>query len=108
MSDLDRRAALAMGWTWAEHTRRVGGGGHWKSPDGSMFYRWSPSTDRNDLSELFREVERRGLEMEFIDKSTWEWSGLSDKSVMYTFWLLTADPAIICLAAVETLEAANG
>ena len=109
MNDLDRRAALAMGWEWVEHTRRAGGGGHWKSPDGSMFYRWSPSTDRNDLAELLCEVERRGLGSELSNKISYMWIEKTvSKEVLeipYTIWVMTSYPAVICKAACEVLEA---
>ena len=57
--ELDRRAALAMGWTWG----LVGYDSCWHK-DGNfkrLGSSWSPSTDRNDLAELLREVERRGI-----------------------------------------------
>ena len=112
MSDeLDRRAALAMGWTWG----LVGYDSCWHK-DGN-FKRlgsdWSPSTDRNDLAELLREVKNSGYDTKFI-------SSLADKLsiVKYDFdcqidiWsafdFLTANPAVICEAACEVLEAANG
>ena len=118
MSDeLDRRAALAMGWTWIQHTSETfdESDGHWTAQNGHMErYFFSPSTDRNDLSELLREVERRGMQKAFIER-------MSDHAPMLTaqqlrnfeddwlepFWYMTADPAIICEAVCEVLEAAN-
>lgn len=94
--ELDRRAALAMGWTWG----LVGYDSCWHK-DGN-FKRlgsgWSPSTDRNDLAELLREVERRGLAHDF------EHAFFGTAGWIYVFGALTADPAIICAAACEVLE----
>ena len=112
MSDeLDRRAALAMGWTWIQHTSETfdESDGHWTAQNGHMErYFFSPSTDRNDLAELLREVERRGeferfvwmLKLELFRKEQRE--DLAQCKIEK--WLLTADPAIVCRAAVETLE----
>ena len=108
MSDeLDRRAALAMGWTWG----LVGYDSCWYK-DGD-FKRlgsdWSPSTDRNDLAELLREVERRGLALDMVDRAVDAWmkNDTHDNTDMCMFWFLVSDPAIICEAACEVLEAAN-
>ena len=109
MSDeLDRRAALAMGWTWG----LVGYDSCWHK-DGNfkrLGSNWSPSTDRNDLAELLREVERRGLALDIVDRAVDAWmkNDTHDNTDMCMFWFLVADPAAICLAAVEVLEAANG
>ena len=111
MSDLDRRAALAMGWTETD-MRPV-----WKDKFGNSHWVggvecWSPSTDRNDLAELLREVERRGMQKAFIER-------MSDRAPMLTaqqlrnfeddwlepFWYMTANSAVICEAACEVLEA---
>ena len=116
MSDeLDRRAAKAVGWTqiaeepwfWVDRNGMSVGIGIDEDS-------WSPSTDRNDLAELLREVERRGMQKAFIER-------MSDHAPMLTaqqlrnfeddwlepFWYMTADPAIICEAVCEVLEAAN-
>ena len=107
--ELDRRAALAMGWTWG----LVGYDSCWHK-DGNfkrLGSSWSPSTDRNDLAELLREVERRGMQKAFIER-------MSDHAPMLTaqqlrnfeddwlepFWYMTAAPAIICEAACKVLE----
>ena len=95
-----------MGWTWG----LVGYDSCWNK-DGDfrrLGSNWSPSTDRNDLSELLREVERRGeferfvwmLKLELFRKEQRE--DLAQCKIEK--WLLTADPAIVCRAAVETLE----
>ena len=109
MSDeLDRRAALAMGWTWIQHTSETfdESDGHWTAQNGHMErYFFSPSTDRNDLAELIREVGRLGLDHKMATKMFDKWADEAHKGSW--IWLLTADPAIVCLAAVEVLEAAN-
>ena len=100
--ELDRRAALAMGWTWG----LVGYDSCWNK-DGDfrrLGSNWSPSTDRNDLSELLREVERRGLDKVAASKNFDRWVESNSKSDAW-IWLLTADPAVICEAACEVLEA---
>ena len=97
MSDeLDRRAALAMGWTetgmrpvWRDKF----GNSHWVGG----IEGWSPSTDRNDLAELLREVERRGLEFD-LDMI------FEFPSIAATFGI---DVAKLCEVACEVLEAAN-
>ena len=115
MSDeIDRRAAKAVGWTqiaeepwfWVDRNGMSVGIGIDEDS-------WSPSTDRNDLAELLREVKNSGYDTKFI-------SSLADKLsiVKYDFdcqidiWsafdFLTANPAVICEAACEVLEAANG
>ena len=107
MSDeLDRRAALAMGWTETD-MRPV-----WKDKFGNSHWVggvecWSPSTDRNDLAELLREVERRGLALDMVDKAVDAWmkNDTHDNTDMCMFWFLVADPAVICEAACEVLEA---
>jgi len=106
--ELDRRAALAMGWK----KNIIGYDWCW-GKDGKfqrLLSRWSPSTDRNDLAELLREVERRGQAHLFIDKMLSAWLKCDDHDGidMMTFWHMTADPAVICEAACEVLEAANG
>ena len=109
MSDeLDRRAALAMGWKemkgpFKEYWRWIDTNG-----DSRRQVNWSPSTDRNDLSELIKEVVRRDdILYEDIDlrqRLHEEWlSKPTDRD--FAVWLLTADPAIICEAACEVLEA---
>ena len=103
-NEIDRRAALAMGWTWG----LVGYDSCWNK-DGNfkrLGSSWSPSTDRNDLVELLREVERRGQAHLFIDKMLSAWLRCDDHDGidMMTFWHMTADPAIICAAACEALE----
>ena len=111
MSDeLDRRAAKAVGWTqiaeepwfWVDRNGMSVGIGIDEDS-------WSPSTDRNDLAELLREVERRGLALDMVDKAVDAWmkNDTHDNTDMCMFWFLVADPAVICLAAVEVLEAAN-
>ena len=110
MSDeLDRRAALAMGWTWIQHTSETfdESDGHWTAQNGHMErYFFSPSTDRNDLAELLKEVERRDCQCAFTMKVMHEWPARPIGSLYaFSFWLLTADPAIICEAACEVLEA---
>ena len=111
MSDeLDRRAALAMGWTWG----LVGYDSCWNK-DGDfrrLGSSWSPSVDRNDLAELLREVERRGLGDNLARKMRVLWMEEGRAVIAwpindYTFWLMVLDPAVICEAACEVLEAAN-
>ena len=111
MSDeLDRRAALAMGWTWG----LVGYDSCWNK-DGDfrrLGSSWSPSADRNDLAELLREVERRGLGDNLARKMRVLWMEEGRAVIAwpindYTFWLMVLDPAVICEAACEVLEAAN-
>ena len=98
MSDeLDRRAALAMGW------KETGISPIWETKTGESRWLgyiegWSPSTDRNDLAELLREVERRGLAHDF------EHAFFRTAGWIYVFGALTADPAVICAAACEVLE----
>ena len=97
MSDeLDRRAALAMGWAELSEDKDS----HWFIRDGGeLMYiggcDWSPSTDRNDLAELLREVERRGLEFD-LDRV------FEFPSIAATFGI---DTAKLCEAACEVLEA---
>ena len=102
--ELDRRAALAMGWTWG----LVGYDSCWHK-DGNfkrLGSSWSPSTDRNDLAELLREVERRGIvatyNMSTRVRDLWS----ADESILANqyFFALTADPAVICEAACKVLE----
>ena len=102
--ELDRRAALAMGWTWG----LVGYDSCWNK-DGNfkrLGSSWSPSTDRNDLAELLREVERRGIvatyNMSTRVRDLWS----ADESILANqyFFVLTADPAVICEAACKVLE----
>ena len=102
--ELDRRAALAMGWTWG----LVGYDSCWNK-DGNfkrLGSSWSPSTDRNDLAELLREVERRGIvatyNMSTRVRDLWS----ADESILANqyFFALTADPAVICEAACKVLE----
>ena len=110
MSDeLDRRAALAMGWTYV---KAKDGLDDWYDDgnDGIVFVnRWSPSTDRNDLAELLCEVERRGLGSELSNKISYMWIEKTvSKEVLeipYTIWVMTSYPAVICKAACEVLEA---
>ena len=108
MSDeLDRRAALAMGWT--EYTQKNTGDKYWVNSEDvlRLVESWSPSTDRNDLAELLREVERRGLALDMVDKAVDAWmkNDTHDNTDMCMFWFLVADPAVICEAACEVLEA---
>ena len=112
MSDeLDRRAALAMGWTWIQHTSETfdESDGHWTAQNGHMErYFFSPSTDRNDLSELLREVERRKpLAFDLNAKILTLWESDKEHHAFFAYSII-ADPAIICEAACEVLEAANG
>ena len=102
--ELDRRSALAMGWTWG----LVGYDSCWHK-DGNfkrLGSSWSPSTDRNDLAELLREVERRGIvatyNMSTRVRDLWS----ADESILANqyFFALTADPAVICEAACKVLE----
>ena len=98
MSDeLDRRAALAMGWTTDKHATT--GWDRITDNDGRSFWliTWKPSTDRNDLAELLREVERRGLEFD-LDRM------FEFPSISATFGI---DTAKLCEAACGVLEAAN-
>ena len=110
MSDeLDRRAALAMGWTHET-------GALWNKLDGRPELvggnrsNWSPSTDRNDLAELLREVERRGVVATYNVSTRIRDLWSADESVLANqyFFAMTADPAIICEAACEVLEEENG
>ena len=108
MSDeLDRRAALAMGIKRHEDYF----GEYWESADGKYCEKEPPhpSADRNDLAELLREVERRGLALDMVDKAVDAWmkNDTHDNTDMCMFWFLVSDPAIICEAACEVLEAAN-
>ena len=97
MSDeLDRRAALAMGWKETDMRpvwRDKFGNSHWVGGVEG----WSPSTDRNDLAELLREVERRGVEFD-LDRI------FEFPSIAATFGI---DVAKLCEAACGVLEAAN-
>ena len=109
--ELDRRAALAMGWKQIAEEPWF-----WVDNNGMAVLigmeddTWSPSTDRNDLVELLREVERRGLALDMVDRAVDSWmkNDTHNNTDMCMFWFLVADPAAICLAAVEVLEAANG
>ena len=112
MSDeLDRRAALAMGWRIEMDSI----GWEWGiDKDGTRWplENWSPSVDRNDLAELLREVERRGLGDNLARKMRVLWMEEGRAVIAwpindYTFWLMVLDPAVICEAACEVLEAAN-
>ena len=103
--ELDRRATIAMGWTWG----LVGYDSCWNK-DG-IFKRlssnWSPSTDRNDLAELLREVERRKpLAFDLNDKILTLWESDKEHHAFFAYSII-ADPAIICEAACEVLEATN-
>ena len=108
MSDeLDRRAALAMGIKRHEDYF----GEYWESADGKYCEKEPPhpSADRNDLAELLREVERRGLALDMVDRAVDAWikNDTHDNTDMCMFWFLVADPAVICEAACEVLEAEN-
>ena len=108
MSDeLDRRAALAMGIKRHEDYF----GEYWESADGKYCEKEPPhpSADRNDLAELLREVERRGLALDMVDRAVDVWikNDTHDNTDMCMFWFLVADPAVICEAACEVLEAEN-
>ena len=107
--ELDRRAARAMGWTIDKHATT--GWDRITDNDGRSFWliTWKPSTDRNDLAELLKEVERRGLAADMVDEAADAWmkSGTLDGMDMSIFWFLVADPAIICEAACKVLEATN-
>ena len=110
MSDeLDRRAALAMGWT--EYTQKNTGDKYWVNSEDvlRLVESWSPSTDRNDLAELLREVERRGVVATYNVSTRIRDLWSADESVLANqyFFAMTADPAIICEAVCEVLEAAN-
>ena len=99
MSDeLDRRAALAMGWT--EYTQKNTGDKYWVNSEDvlRLVESWSPSTDRNDLAELLREVEWRALDFD-LDRA------FEFPSIAAAFRI---DTAKLCEAACEVLEAANG
>ena len=105
--ELDRRAAKAMGWKqiaeepwfWVDNNGMT-------VSVGMEDDTWSPSTDRNDLAELLKEVERRDCQGAFTMKVMHEWPARPIGSLYaFSFWLLTADPAIICEAACEVLEA---
>ena len=112
--ELDRRAALAMGWKQIAEEPWF-----WVDNNGMAVLigmeddTWSPSTDRNDLVELLREVERRGLGDSLARKMRVLWMGDGRAATEwpindYTFWLMILDPSRICEAACEVLEAANG
>ena len=108
MSDeLDRRAALAMGWKETDMRpvwRDKFGNSHWVGGVEG----WSPSTDRNDLSELLREVGRRDLKIrDNLRKKIYELYFEDDEILAYTdvYYSIMADPAVICEAACEVLEA---
>ena len=103
--ELDRRAALAMGW------KETGISPIWETKTGESRWLgyiegWSPSTDRNDLAELLREVEWRGIvatyNMSTRVRDLWG----ADESILANqyFFALTADPAVICEAACKVLE----
>ena len=108
MSDeLDRRAALAMGWT--EYTQKNTGDKYWVNSEDvlRLVESWSPSTDRNDLAELLREVERRKpLAFDLNDKILTLWESDKEHHAFFAYSII-ADPAIICEAACEVLEATN-
>jgi len=107
--DLDRRAALAMGWTASGYVLCGVKIEYW---DGDPKERgvgyFNPSTDRNDLAELLQEVEKRGhhktVILHFRLDGIWREDIEAMRRSAFTAWLLTADPAIICAAAVEVLE----
>ena len=108
MSDeLDRRAALAMGWTETDMRpvwRDKFGNSHWVGGVEG----WSPSVDRNDLAELLREVGRRDLKIrDNLRKKIYELYFEDDEILAYTdvYYSIMADPAVICEAACEVLEA---
>ena len=109
MSDeLDRRAALAMGWRHEKGDLFEKQNG---KPElvGNGYAYWSPSTDRNDLSELLSSILEKHLGFLLDKKIRPLWSG--DRIApagTQMFWCLIADPAIVCEAACEVLEAANG
>ena len=114
MSDeLDRRAALAMGWTVRVEAVIGTSGGTIEYWGGDREERpinaFRPSTDRNDLAELLREVERRGVVATYNVSTRIRDLWSADESVLANqyFFAMTADPAIICEAVCEVLEAAN-
>ena len=111
--ELDRRAAKAMGWKqiaeepwfWVDNNGMT-------VSVGMEDDTWSPSTDRNDLAELLKEVERRGMQKEFIDEMSSRAPMLTSQQLrnfeddwLEPFWYMTAYPAIICEAACKVLEA---
>ena len=106
--ELDRRAALAMGWKemkgpFKEYWRWIDTNG-----DSRRQVNWSPSTDRNDLAELLREVGRRDLKIrDNLRKKIYELYFEDDEILAYTdvYYSIMADPAVICEAACEVLEA---
>ena len=107
MSDeLDRRAALAMGSEFDKRVRWLYN--TWEDDEivTKETIKWHPSTDRNDLAELLREVERRGIvatyNMSTRVRDLWS----ADESILANqyFFALTADPAVICEAACKVLE----
>ena len=106
MSDeLDRRAALAMGIKRHEDYF----GEYWESADGKYCEKEPPhpSTDRNDLAELLREVERRKpLAFDLNAKILTLWESDKEHHAFFAYSII-ADPAIICEAACEVLEATN-
>ena len=112
MSDeLDRRAALAMGWTVRVEAVIGTSGGTIEYWGGDREERpinaFRPSTDRNDLAELLREVERRKpLAFDLNDKILTLWESDKEHHAFFAYSII-ADPAIICEAACEVLEAAN-
>lgn len=96
MSDLDRRAAEAMGWEDYSHDHH---GRIWReqAPSGKTWR--DPTTDANACRELLEEVKRRGLVKEFdFDFKP----GASD----FYLHILTTDLSYIVQVAVGVLEAA--
>ena len=95
MSDLDRRAALAMGLLKAHHEHG------WIDPYASADAEgvWSPTTDANACRELLEEVKRRGLEKQFERQ-------LNIKRGGWTIDVMLIPLTARVQAAVEVLEAA--
>ena len=110
-TELDARAARAMGWSelggpFPNYWRWVSYGENSRSENSRRKVDWTPSTDRNDLAELIAEVGRRKMsgKLGLAVSNAFE----NSPEIHYAFFILTSDPAVICEAACEVLEADNG
>lgn len=103
--ELDRRAALAMGWTREDDGYWQG----WFRQDGWPVREWEPSTDLNDARRLVEECGRRGLEQRFsealADLACVDVHPLDPLGIIWAIASATAEQ--ITRAAVGTLEGAE-
>jgi hypothetical protein len=115
MSELDRRAAEAMGWICKE--QYMGCPPEWKNwwelPEyaGDVMPEsdWRPSTDLNQAAMVVAEVERRGLQRQWLWEIRQKYSGEStdaagDYNEEYLFWLATAPASARVQAAITVLS----